>query len=112
ILTGPNNYEIWKVCISAKLCIEKVFDVVSGTDIKPAPSTLITPSDIREWQTRNKPSSKELFDALVKLHETPNISSAFYLFQQLFSSTWDGTSAISEHISTLRTVESCLAGMK
>ncbi|KIJ10562.1 hypothetical protein PAXINDRAFT_39181, partial [Paxillus involutus ATCC 200175] len=93
ILTGPNNYEIWKVRISAKLHVEKVFGVVSGTDIKPAPSTLITSSDIREWQehdekahgiiqirisdsllmkTRNEPSSKELFDALVKFHETPN----------------------------------------
>ena len=57
-------------------------------------------------------SAKELFDALMKLHETPNISSAFYLFKQLFSSTWEGTSAVSEHISSLRTVEACLAGMK
>ena len=46
ILTGPNNYEIWKVRISAKLWAEKVFAVVSGTDIKPVPSTLVTASDI------------------------------------------------------------------
>ena len=132
-LTGPNNYEIWKVRISAKLRAEKVFGIVSGTDIKPVISTLVTASDIRAWQerdekahgiiqlrisdallmkTRQETSSKGLFDALVTLHETPNISSAFYLFQQLFSSTWNGTSAISEHISTLRTVESRLAGMK
>jgi hypothetical protein len=63
-------------------------------------------------KTHKETSSKALFDALIKLHETPNISSVFYLFQQLFSSAWDGTSAVSEHISTLRTVESRLAGMK
>jgi hypothetical protein len=122
ILTGPNNYEIWKVRISAKLRAENVFGVVSGTDITPVLSTLVTISDIRAWQERDEKahgiiqlrisdallmkthketSSKALFDVLIKLHETPNISSAFYLFQQLFSSTWDGTSAVSEHISTL-----------
>ena len=63
-------------------------------------------------KTRKETSFKALFDALIKLHETPNISSAFYLFQQLFNSTWNGISAISEHISTLHTVESRLAGMK
>ncbi|KIK75365.1 hypothetical protein PAXRUDRAFT_19067 [Paxillus rubicundulus Ve08.2h10] len=41
-----------------------------------------------------------------------NISSALYLFQKIFSSTWDGTSAVSEHITTLQTIESHLAGMK
>ncbi|KIJ10954.1 hypothetical protein PAXINDRAFT_85247, partial [Paxillus involutus ATCC 200175] len=41
ILTGPNNYEIWKVRISAKLRVEKVFGVVSGTDIKPAHQPLL-----------------------------------------------------------------------
>ena len=132
-LTGPNNYEIWKVRISAKLCAEKVFGVVSGTDIMPVVSTLVTASNVRAWQehdekahgiiqlrisdallmkTHKETSSKGLFDTLVTLHETPNISSAFYLFQQLFSSTWNGTSAISEHIAALRTVESHLAGMK
>ena len=63
-------------------------------------------------KTHSYSSTKELFDALVKLHETPNISSAFSLFKQLFSSTWDGTSAVFEHISSLQTVEACLAGMK
>ena len=122
ILTGPNNYEIWKVRISAKLRAEKVFSVVSGTDVKPVPSTLVTASNILEWQhcdekahgiiqlhisdallmkTHKETNSKALFDALVSLHEAPDISSSFYLFQQLFNSTWDGTSAISEHISTL-----------
>jgi hypothetical protein len=46
ILTGPNNYKIWKVRISAKLLAEKVFGIVSGTDITPVLSTLVTVSDI------------------------------------------------------------------
>ena len=132
-LTGPNNYEIWKVHISAKLRTETVFGIVSGIDIMPVVSTLVTASDVRAWQehdekahgiiqlcisdallmkTCKETSSKGLFDTLMTLHETPNISSAFYLFQQLFSSMWNGISAISEHISALRTVESHLAGMK
>ena len=133
ILTGPNNYEMWKIGISAKLCAENVFGVVSGTDVTPMPSILVTASDVRAWQehgkkahsiiqlsildallmkTHKETSSKALFDALIKLHETPNISSAFYLFHQLFSSTWDGTSAVSKHISALQTIKSCLARMK
>ena len=132
-LTGPDNYKIWKVYISAKLHAEKAFGVVSGTDIMPVVSTLVTAFDVQAWQehdekahgiiqlrisdallmkTRKETSSKGLFDALVTLHKTPNISSTFYLFQQLFSSTWDGTFAVSEHISVLQTVESRLAGMK
>ena len=135
ILTGPNNYEIWKVCISAKLQAEKVFGITIGTNQKPVlgSSSIATASDVREWQehdekahgiiqlrisdvllmkTRSYSSAKELFDALMKLHKTPNISSAFYLFKQLFSSTWDGTFAVSEYISSLQTVEAHLAGMK
>ena len=134
-LTGPNNYEIWKVCISAKLRAEKVFGVTIGTNQKPilSSSSVTTTSDVHEWQecdekahgiiqlhisdallmkTHSYSSAKELFDVLVKLHETPNISSAFYLFKQLFSSTWDGTSAVSKYISSLQTVEARLAGMK
>ena len=124
ILTGPNNYKIWKVCISAKLQAEKVFGATIGTNQKPvlSSSTVATTSDVCEWQEHDEKahgiiqlcisdallmktcsysSAKELFNALTRLHETPNISSAFYLFKQLFNSTWDGTSAISEHTSSL-----------
>ena len=124
ILTGPNNYKIWKVHILAKLWAEKVFGVTIGTDQGPilGSSSVATTSDICEWQehdekahgiiqlcisgallmkTHSYSSTKELFDVLVKLHKIPNISSAFYLLKQLFTSTWDGTSAVSEHISSL-----------
>ena len=36
----------------------------------------------------------------------------FYAFQQLFSSIWDGTSPISDHIGSLQTLETWFAGMK
>ena len=117
-LTGPNNYEIWKVHISAKLWAEKVFGVTIGTNQKPilGSSSVAAASDVHEWQEHDEKahgiiqlyisdallmktcsysSAKELFDTLVKLYKTPNISSAFYLFKQLFSSTWDGTSCYS-----------------
>ena len=72
ILTGPNNYEIWKVRISAKLQARKVFAVVSGTDIRPVPSTLVTASDILEWQHRDEKAhgiiQLRISDALVDLH--------------------------------------------
>ena len=90
-LTGPNNYKIWKVHISAKLQAEKVFGITIGTDQKPVlgSSSIATASDVREWQerdekahgiiqlrisdallmkTRSYSSAKELFDALMKTH--------------------------------------------
>ena len=63
-------------------------------------------------KTRKKTSSNALFDALIKLYETSNISSAFYLFHQTFSSIWDGTSAIFKHISALQTIKFHFSRMK
>ena len=55
-LTGPNNYEIWKVHILAKLWAEKVFGVTIGTEQKPVlrSSSITTASDIREWQEHDE----------------------------------------------------------
>ena len=53
-LTGPNNYEIWKVQISAKLQAEIGFGIVSGTDIKPVISTLVTTSNVQVWQEHDQ----------------------------------------------------------
>ena len=48
ILTGLNNYKIWKVCILAKLQAEKVFGVTIVTNQKPvlSSSTVATVSDV------------------------------------------------------------------
>ncbi|EGN92490.1 hypothetical protein SERLA73DRAFT_79525 [Serpula lacrymans var. lacrymans S7.3] len=57
-------------------------------------------------------SSKKLFDKLVSLHQTSNIALAFDLFQQLTKLSWDGTSAIKDHIVKIRTIDSHLSRMK
>ncbi|KAL4072304.1 hypothetical protein J3A83DRAFT_4092902 [Scleroderma citrinum] len=42
-LTGLNNYEIWKLCITLKLHRKKVLGITLGTDTKPRPvSNIIT----------------------------------------------------------------------
>ncbi|KIK80460.1 hypothetical protein PAXRUDRAFT_15780 [Paxillus rubicundulus Ve08.2h10] len=46
-------------------------------------------------------ATQDLFDALLSIHQASNLASAFYIFQQLFNSTWSGDFAISEHIVLL-----------
>ena len=69
-------------------------------------------SDALLIKTRSHKTAKALFDALIEIHQTANLPTAFYAFRQLFSSTWDGTSSISDHIASIRTLETRLAGMK
>ncbi|KIK81445.1 hypothetical protein PAXRUDRAFT_15244 [Paxillus rubicundulus Ve08.2h10] len=57
-------------------------------------------------------TAKDLFDALLSIHQVSSLTSAFYIFQQLFNSAWSRGSTISEHIVSLRTLEACLARMK
>ena len=147
-LTGPNNYEIWKLRITVKLCREKVLGIVLGTDAKPGAvpgsstsatratvSTIVTPDpeDVRKWterdekahgiiqdhisnslliKTQSHTTAKDLYGALVKLHEDTHLASAFHLYQKMLDSTWDGISPIGDHIARIRTIESWLAGMK
>jgi len=49
---------------------------------------------------------------LHKILEAPNVSSTFYIFQELFSAAQDGNSRVLEHITSLWTSESCLTAMK
>ncbi|EGO28660.1 hypothetical protein SERLADRAFT_434574 [Serpula lacrymans var. lacrymans S7.9] len=37
VLTGPNNFQIWKLKIISKLRQEKVLRVVTGEELKPSP---------------------------------------------------------------------------
>ncbi|KIK74313.1 hypothetical protein PAXRUDRAFT_176116 [Paxillus rubicundulus Ve08.2h10] len=50
-------------------------------------------------------TTQDLFDTLLFIHQASNLASAFYIFQQLFDSAWSGGSAISEYITSLRTLE-------
>ncbi|KIK74255.1 hypothetical protein PAXRUDRAFT_105543, partial [Paxillus rubicundulus Ve08.2h10] len=124
-LIGPSNFQIWK------LWREKVLGVALGTDTCPItplsiPGTTTTVpwnerahgimqdsiSDALLLKMEMHTTAKDLFDALLSIHQVSNLTSTFYIFQQLFNSTWSGGSAISEHITLLRTLGACLAGMK
>ena len=130
-LTGPNNYKIWKLQITVKLQREKVLGIALGTDSKPGKKS--DQEEVRKWtecdekaqgiiqdhisdalliKTQSHTSTKDLFEALVKLHEVSHLSSAFHLYCQLLDSTWDGASEIGRHMAGIRTIGSRLAGMK
>ncbi|KIK76527.1 hypothetical protein PAXRUDRAFT_169665, partial [Paxillus rubicundulus Ve08.2h10] len=136
-LIGPSNFQIWKLQITVKLWREKVLGVALGTDTCPITSLSIpataTVEEVQKWMERNKrahgiiqdsisdalllktemhTTSKDLFDALLYIHQASNLTSTFYIFQQLFNSVWSGSSTISEHITSLCTLEACLARMK
>ncbi|EGN91659.1 hypothetical protein SERLA73DRAFT_80240, partial [Serpula lacrymans var. lacrymans S7.3] len=134
VLTGPNNFQIWKLQIISKLHWEKVLRVVTGEELKPSPGKPTSSedpeitwilkdekahgiiqdhiSDALLMRTGDLTSSKELFDKLVSLHQTSNIALAFYSFQQLTKLSWDGTSPIQDHIVKIQTIDSHLSGMK
>ncbi|KIK80197.1 hypothetical protein PAXRUDRAFT_159302, partial [Paxillus rubicundulus Ve08.2h10] len=136
-LISPSNFQIWKLWIMAKPWREKVLGVALGTDTCPITSLSIpgttTTEEVWKWMEWNKrvhgiiqdsisnalllktemhTTTKDLFNALLSIHQVSSLASAFYIFQQLFKSTWSGGSAISEHIMSLWTLEACLARMK
>ncbi|EGO01330.1 hypothetical protein SERLA73DRAFT_72276 [Serpula lacrymans var. lacrymans S7.3] len=131
VLTGPNNFQIWKLRIISKLRREKVLQVVTGEELKPSPAKPTSSEDPEiTWilkdekahgiiqdhisdallmrRTGDLTSSKELFDKLVSLHQMSNIALAFYSFQQLTKLSWDGTSPIQDHITKIQTIDSYL----
>lgn len=134
ILTGPKTFPLWKVKVISKLCSSKAYVVVSATDVKLiAGTTGVSSSDILRWIACNEKahgiiqehlsdalllkteacaSAKELWEKLRALLDAPNISSTFYIFQQLFSVSWDSMPDISEHITLLWNSEFWLAAMK
>ncbi|KIK77004.1 hypothetical protein PAXRUDRAFT_168131, partial [Paxillus rubicundulus Ve08.2h10] len=137
-LISPSNFQIWKFRITAKLWREKVLGVALGTDTCPItslsiPGTTTTVPEVWKWMERNErvhgiiqdsisdalllktemhTTAKDLFDALLSIHQASSLASAFYIFQQPFNSAWSRGSAISEQIASLRTLEVCLTGMK
>ncbi|KIJ08563.1 hypothetical protein PAXINDRAFT_36089, partial [Paxillus involutus ATCC 200175] len=130
-LVGPSNFQIWKLRITAKLRREKVLGVALGTDLYPiipvtSPSILGTTatapkahgiiqdsiSDALLLKTESHTTAQDLFNALLSIHQASNLASTFYIFQQLFSSAWSGTSAVSEHITSLWILEAHLVRMK
>ncbi|KIK79223.1 hypothetical protein PAXRUDRAFT_161884 [Paxillus rubicundulus Ve08.2h10] len=119
---GPSNFQIWKLWIMAKLRREKVLGVALETDTCqitslniPGTTTTVlrvhgiiqdSISDALLLKTEMHTTAKDLFNALLSIHQVSSLASTF------FNSTWSGGSAISEHITLLCTLEACLSGMK
>ncbi|KIK73441.1 hypothetical protein PAXRUDRAFT_178420 [Paxillus rubicundulus Ve08.2h10] len=127
-LISPSNFQIWKLRIMAKLWREKVLGMALGTDTCPITSLSIPGTttavprahgiiqdSIRNallLKTEMYTTAKDLFDALLSIHQVSSLASAFYIFQQLFNSAWSRGSAISEYITSLCTLEAHLTRMK
>ncbi|KIK77381.1 hypothetical protein PAXRUDRAFT_167027 [Paxillus rubicundulus Ve08.2h10] len=127
-LIRPSNFQIWKLRIMAKLQREKVLGVALGTDTCLITSLSISGttttvhrvhgiiqdsiSDALLLKIEMHTTAQDPFDALLSIHQASNLASAFYILQQLFNSAWSGGSAISEHITSLWTLEARLARMK
>ena len=134
VLEGPANYQIWKLRVLAELRHAKVSGIVLGTDEKPSAeaSSAVTHTD--SWDARDEKAhsiicrhindrlllahgalstSKALFDKLVEVHEKSNvIATAYYAFEQMVITRWDGSTPIEDHISAIRTQDHKLTAMK
>ncbi|KIK95082.1 hypothetical protein PAXRUDRAFT_118441, partial [Paxillus rubicundulus Ve08.2h10] len=129
-LIGPLNFQIWKLQIMVKLWREKVLGVALGTDTClitshsiPGTTTAVpnerahriiqdSISDALLLKVEMHTTTKDLFDTLLSIHQASNLTSAFYIFQQLFNFAWSRGSTISKHIMLLQTLEAHLARMK
>ncbi|KIK91065.1 hypothetical protein PAXRUDRAFT_150374 [Paxillus rubicundulus Ve08.2h10] len=121
-LIGPPNFQIWKLWIMAKLWREKVIGMALGTDtclitsLSIPGTTTTVPMEQNErvhgiiqdsisnallLKMEMHTTAKDLFNALLSIHQVSSLTSTFYIFQQLFNSAWYGGSAISEHIMSL-----------
>ncbi|KAG6871386.1 hypothetical protein C0993_003378, partial [Termitomyces sp. T159_Od127] len=138
-LTGPENFQIWKIRVTTKLWQEKVWDVItkecpspgapiiyhsqstlhhadnwSVCDSKAAGVIIAHICDCLAPEVRSLPHAKDMFDKLVEIHENTNMGvSAFYTFIQMLNTKWDGSSlTLSEHIAAISAADAKLTAMK
>ena len=120
-VTGPDNFQIWKIRITAKLRQEKVWDTVisSPPDGALPPGSSAThpdtpvPSHAENWFVHDLKAAgiiiayvsnrlalevgelkhaKDILDKLIKIHEDTNVGvSAFYTFIHMLNLRWDGS---------------------
>ncbi|KII94280.1 hypothetical protein PLICRDRAFT_100556, partial [Plicaturopsis crispa FD-325 SS-3] len=135
VLQGPENFQIWRLRITAKLRVEKVYGVVSGAELAPSsaapPPALSAATD--SWEIRDAKAhgiimqyisdnlalqvdgvatSKGLYDKLTDMHEKTNVGvTAFYTFRKLIRLKWDGTSPVGDHIAKLNSAHRRLTAM-
>ncbi|KIK80600.1 hypothetical protein PAXRUDRAFT_158232, partial [Paxillus rubicundulus Ve08.2h10] len=108
-LISPSNFQIWKLRIMVKLQREKVLGMALETDTCQITSlsipgtTTTVPRNERAHRIiqdsisnalllkmEMHTTAKDLFNALLSIHQASNLASAFYIFQQLFNSVWSG----------------------
>ncbi|KIK77615.1 hypothetical protein PAXRUDRAFT_166282, partial [Paxillus rubicundulus Ve08.2h10] len=127
---GPSNFQIWKLWIMAKLWREKVLGVALGMDIcliipvtslSTSGTTTTVPkvhgiiqdsiSNALLLKMEAHTTIQDLCSTLLSIHQASNLASTFYISQQLFNSARTRTS-VSKHITSIQTLEACLAEIK
>ncbi|KIK75051.1 hypothetical protein PAXRUDRAFT_173927, partial [Paxillus rubicundulus Ve08.2h10] len=90
-LIGPSNFQIWKLQIMAKLHREKVLGVALLEEVRKwmeqneRAHGIIQDSisDALLLKTEIHTTAKDLFNAILSIHQACSLASAFYIFQQL-----------------------------
>ncbi|KAG2072023.1 hypothetical protein BDR04DRAFT_990322, partial [Suillus decipiens] len=104
VLTGPENFQLWKFCITEKLFREKVLHVITCADPDPtaATTTAITAPSISTISASSKAHGiiqDHISDALLMKKQVCVTAKA--LFDEL----------INDHIAKFHSLESHLTGM-
>jgi hypothetical protein len=121
VLTGPNNYQIWKIRISIELHKQKVLGMVTGVYACPTGGKP-TSKEVRKWQehdekahsiiqkyisdtillkTQQHTESKVLFEAIIKLFKSLNLPSASICTENSYHPNGTDSLILLEFIATL-----------
>ncbi|KIJ25903.1 hypothetical protein M422DRAFT_192871 [Sphaerobolus stellatus SS14] len=121
-LSGPEDYQQWKLRIKSILNWEKVGDTLLGRPVTIPPmllgSTMNGHLEIQDAKAHSiitqyisdqlllhlasETTMKGLFDHTVKIFEKTNVGiTTFYKFILMMSLQWDGKSPVVQHISAI-----------
>ncbi|KIY45118.1 hypothetical protein FISHEDRAFT_29274, partial [Fistulina hepatica ATCC 64428] len=132
VLTGENNFTIWKIRIRAKLASAKVAGIAYGTDTRDSitaavaaataasisaagSSSTIQPTD--SWDIRDQKAHgiivEHLSDSLVMALVADNQSAKELMDAVMMGMRWDGVpgESLMDHITRIRSLGSQLRGM-
>lgn len=127
VLTGVDNYQMWKIRILAKLRAVGAGRIVTGEETRPLTTTVYPQAHgtttVEAWDLRAEKAHgilvehisdaialkfadcadvQELYRAITKEYEQTNTTVlAFYTWISLANTRWDGTSSIDDHIGRL-----------
>ncbi|KIY45314.1 hypothetical protein FISHEDRAFT_31761, partial [Fistulina hepatica ATCC 64428] len=132
VLTGENNFTIWKIRIRAKLASAKrllgvvTISTIGLSTIQPTDSWDIrdqkahgivvehlSDSLVMALVTENQ-SAKELMDAVISKFETQSTGlRSYYILTEMMGMKWDGAlgESLTDHITRIRSLGSQLRGM-